>query len=101
MTDPKRIIKRIRGIPLKPLEVTDPIDIRLAEAQGEIQMWEQHQRQLEIKREHNFQKMQAARQRQLETMAREEERQHEIEKQRLKNLSKARRTLRKMRENGA
>lgn len=99
-SDPKNIIKKLRGIPLKPLEIGDPVDIRLAEFEGELKMIEENDRQLEIKREHNFAQMRAARERQLQELYREQERQREIEKQRLKNLGKARKVLRKMRENG-
>jgi hypothetical protein len=97
-TDVRNVIKRIRGIPSKPLAIADPVDIRLAEAQGDIYLWEQHEKQKEIVRDRNFAKAQEARARQLEAKAAEEERQREIEKARLKNLSKARRVLRKMRE---
>jgi len=98
-TDPRKIIKKIRGIPLTPLEITDPFDIKLAEAQAMIAKEEEYEAQLVIKRDANFRKAQAARERSLEEKAREAERQREFEKKRLKNLAKARRKLAKMREN--
>ena len=96
-TDPRKIIKKARGIPLKPLEIEDPIDILLAEAYENISKEDEHEKQLKIKRDRNFAKAQAARERSLEAKAREEERQREIEKKRLKNLKKARRKLARMR----
>jgi hypothetical protein len=100
MSDIRKAIKKIRGIPPKPIKITDPVDIRIAEFAGELKMLEEHDKQLAIKQEHNFAQMKAGKERQLQEIYREQERQREIEKKRLKNLGKARKVLRKMRENG-
>ncbi len=94
----KRAIKKIRGIPRKPLEVVDPVDIRLAEAKGLIRMDEEYQRQVEFVRDRNFKKAQEARAKILEEARVEQERQNEIAYERLKNLKRARKVLARKRE---
>jgi hypothetical protein len=97
MSDVRKAIKKIRGIPTKPLEVTDPVDIRLALAAGEIHMHDQYQGQVEIIRDRNFEKAKEARARNIEMRQRERERQEQIAEDRLKNLKKARKALERKR----
>jgi hypothetical protein len=97
MTDIRKVIKRIRNIPRTPVEITDPVDIRLAEARGEMRMDEEYQKQVNIIRDRNFKKAQEARARMLEDARAEQERQDDIVYDRLKNLKKARKVLERMR----
>lgn len=92
-------IKRVRHIPKKPLVITDPVDIRLAEARAQMAIGDLYESQVEIVRDRNFKLAQEARQRNVEARQEEERRQEEIAQTRLKNLTKARKKLRKMREN--
>lgn len=104
MADPvRKLLKKIKGIPVKPLPPPEPIWKRLeAERKYDNMLtdgWERdkkHNRTLAFeKAQIKLREYQEARRAQKEA---EELRQLEIEKTRLKNLRKARRTLQKMRE---
>ena len=99
MTDIRHVIKHIRRIPIRPLEITDLVDIRLAEARAQMAAGDLYDSQVEIVRDRNLKAAQDARERWSKAREEEERRQEEIAKERLKNLTKARRKLRKMREN--
>ena len=99
MTDIQKVIKHIRGISTKPLVITDPVDARIAEAKAQMAMGDIYDSQVEIIRDRNFRLAQDARQRNIEARKEEERRQEEIATQRLKNLVRARKALRKMRLN--
>lgn len=98
MSSVQRAIKKIRGIPRKPLVIADPVDIRLAEARGQIHMDEEYQRQVEFIRDRNFKKAQEVRAKMLEDARIEQERQQDIAYERLKNLKKARKALERKRD---
>jgi hypothetical protein len=95
------ILKRIKHIPKKPLVIADPVDIRIAEAKAQMAIGDLYDSQVDVVRQRNFQLAQETRSRNIELRAEEERRQDDIAKQRLKNLSKARKVLRKMRTNEA
>ena len=99
MTDPKKILKKIRRKFKPPEKPEDPIKkliARIAAEQERQKMWENDKR---IKRDANFKQALLGlevRKRQQEA---EKERQEEIALMRLKNLKKARKVLQKQREN--
>lgn len=90
MTDIRKVIKKIRQIPPKPIEVVEDDVIRLAEARGFDKMDALYRSQVEITRQRNFEKAQQALQAKRDEKRAEEERQEEIMRVRLKNLKKAR-----------
>ena len=93
MPTAKQIIRKIKKQHIDPLEIVDPMDIRLAHVAETVRLGEMHEQQLEIKRQHNFEEMQRGKERQLEDIRAEKIRQE------LKSLKKARKVLAKMRDN--
>ena len=87
MTDARRVIKRVRKVGILQVPLRDPYGAWL-EKQRVSNMWE---RDKEIKRDQNFQKMTLAREKQVAAIRAEKERQELINEERLKNLKKARR----------
>ena len=96
MTDPRKVIKRIRKVGI-PLDIEDPVDVRLAEAEGQFTLYDEFQSQVAIIRDRNLDKAKQAREVQLELRRYEKERMEEINEERLKNLKKARKKLARMR----
>lgn len=94
----KKVINRLRNVHVE-IKIPDPVDVRLAEAAGEIRQWELHQAGVELVRDRNFEKAKAARARNIELRRIEKERQEQIAEDRLKNLKKARKALARKREN--
>ena len=98
MTDLRNVVKRIRKVGKKVI-IGDPVDERLADIQEAMAMDALFQSQVAITRDRNFKLAQEIRQRNIEMRQAERDRQDEIAKQRLKNLSKARKVLAKARQN--
>jgi hypothetical protein len=105
MTDPRTVIKDIRGIPHPPMEITDVINTFLAKYMEQNRMNDLYQSQVAIVREREFREEQKRMEEQMAkqreaNMARilpaqlalkaKKERQEQIAKERLKNLKKAR-----------
>jgi len=94
MTDARDVIKRIRKVgKLVEEPPTDPVGVFIDEW-NKRKLWE---RDKIIKRDQNFKLMKAGKDRQLEAIHAERERQEEIRSQRLDNLAKARKVLKKKR----
>ena len=94
MTDARDVIKRVRKVGLLVEEPpSDPVGV-IIDTWRTRQLWE---RDKIIKRDQNFQKMKAARERQVEVIRAAKERQEEIRLERLDNLAKARKVLKKKR----
>ena len=100
MTDPRKIIKKIRHIPIKEKKRDTSRDwlVDILAEQGREKTW---QDSLRIKREHNFQQMLAGLEEYRKEQQAEKDRQREIEEERLKNLKKARKVLAKLRSEDA
>ena len=98
MADPvKKLIRKIRH-KFKPPEKPEPRWKKLqAEAKARALQQEGWERDKKIKRDANFQLARIARDKQVEAIRAEKERQEQIAEQRLENLKKARRKLKRMR----
>jgi len=96
MTDPRKIIKKIRHIPIK-IKKRDTSKDWLVEIKAERERQETWQDSLKIKREHNFALALAGLEEYRQERQAEKDRQKEIEEERLKNLKKARKVLAKQR----
>lgn len=94
----KKVIRKIRH-KFKPTEKLEPLWKRLkAEAEArrlQVEAWERDKRTV---RDANFQKALIAREQQVKAIWAEKERQEEIAEQRLDNLKKARRKLKRSRD---
>jgi hypothetical protein len=99
MADPvKKVIRKIRHKFKPPEKPEHPLVKIIAEHRAKIYrngFWE---RDKKTKRAANFQLAQIAREKQVEAIRAEKERQEQIAEQRLENLKKARRKLRRMRK---
>ena len=98
MTDAvKKVIRKIRH-KFKPPEKPEPLWKRLkAEAEARRLQEEFWERDKVIVRDQNFKKALLAREQQVEAIRAEKERQAEIAQERLDNLKKARRKLKRLR----
>jgi len=98
MSDPRKAVSRIRG-KRKLVIVKDPVDIRIEEAMAQVAADDLYQTQVSTIRDRSLEKAKKVRLMIAEQKQREYDRSREIEKKRLKNLTKARRALRKKRSN--
>lgn len=96
MPDVKKVIKKVRNIPRRS-DHRDISDDWLALAKANVAEQELWERDKKIKREENFRKMQYGLELKKEADQAERERQAEIAEQRLRNLRKARRALKRKR----
>jgi hypothetical protein len=97
----KKAIRKVRRKPTTPVKVENPIIKIIAlykASQYKQAFWE---RDKKIVRDDNFKKALIARREQIKEINAEKERQVEIAEQRLQNLKKARRKLKRLRENEA
>lgn len=100
MSDPiKRLFRKIKRVPLKPPAPAEPLwKVYQARREGQEYAGEFWVRDKERVRDLNFQKMLLAREDWLKQKEQERQRLEEIAEQRLKNLAKARRKLKRIRE---
>jgi len=99
MTDPRKIIKKIRH-QFKRLEKPEPLWKKFqAEARAREYMADFWERDKKVVRDANFKKALIGLEEYRERQREEKERQEQIALDRLKNLKKARRVLKRSREN--